>query len=46
VEHKSEKAYGQFILDQFQLSEKPHNVTAVTEIDGKQFKEKMFQLLS
>ncbi|MHA2045523.1 MAG: nucleoside hydrolase, partial [Candidatus Thorarchaeota archaeon] len=38
VEHKSEKAYGQFILDQFQLSEKPHNVTAVTEIDGKQFK--------
>jgi len=46
VEHKSEKAYGQFILDQFQLNEKPHNVTAVTEIDGKQFKEKMFQLLS
>ncbi len=46
VEHKSEKAYGQFILDQFQLTKKPHNVTAITEIDGKQFKEKMFQLLS
>jgi purine nucleosidase len=46
VEHKSESAYGQFILDQFQLSEKPHNVTAVTGVDGKLFKEKMFQLLS
>lgn len=46
VEYKSEKAYGQFILDQLQLTGKPHNVTAITEIDAKQFKEKLFQLLS
>ncbi len=46
VEYKSEKAYGQFIIDQLQLTGKPHNVTAVTEIDAKQFKEKLFQALS
>ncbi len=46
VEYKSEKAYGQFILDQFQLTEKPHNVTAITNIDSKQFKEKLYKLLS
>jgi len=46
VEYKSEKAYGQFIIDQLQVTGKPHNVTAVTEIDAKQFKEKLFQLLS
>ena len=46
VEYKSEKAYGQFIIDQFQATGKPHNVTAITEIDAKQFKEKLFQLLS
>ncbi len=46
VEYKSEKAYGQFIIDQLQLSGKPHNITAITEINAKQFKEKLFQLLS
>ena len=46
VEYKSEKAYGQFIIDQLQLSSKPHNITAITEIDARQFKEKLFQLLS
>ena len=46
VEHKSEKAYGQFIIDQLQVTGKPHNVTAITEIDARQFKEKLFQLLS
>jgi purine nucleosidase len=46
VEYKCEETYGQFILDQFQLTKKPHNVTAITEIDGRQFKEKLFQLLS
>lgn len=46
VEYKSEKAYGQFIIDQLQLTGKPHNVTAITEIDARQFKEKLFQLLS
>ena len=46
VEYKSEKAYGQFIIDQFQATGKPHNVTAITEIDAKQFKEKLFQLLT
>ena len=46
VEYKCEKAYGQFILDQLQLTGKPPNITAITEIDAKQFKEKLFQLLS
>ncbi|MHA2352807.1 MAG: nucleoside hydrolase [Candidatus Thorarchaeota archaeon] len=46
VEYKSEKAYGQFIIDQLQLIGKPHNLTAITEIHAKQFKEKLFQLLS
>ena len=46
VEYKSEKAYGQFIIDQFQSTGKPHNITAITEIDAKQFKEKLFQLLT
>ncbi|MHA1481770.1 MAG: nucleoside hydrolase [Candidatus Thorarchaeota archaeon] len=46
VEYKNEEAYGQFIIDQLQATGKPHNVTAITEIDAKQFKEKLFQLLS
>ena len=46
VEYKSEKAYGQFIIDQLQLTGKPHNVTIITEIDAQQFKQKLFQLLS
>lgn len=46
VEYKSENAYGQFIIDQLQLSGKPHNVTVITEIDATQFKEKLYQLLS
>ncbi len=46
VEYESEKAYGQFIIDQLQVTGKPHNVTVITEIDAKQFKEKLFQLLS
>ena len=46
VEYKSEKTYGQFIIDQFQLTGKPHNATIITEIDARQFKQKLFQLLS
>ena len=46
VEYKSEKAYGQFIIDQFQTTGEPHNFTAITGIDAKQYKEKLFQLLS
>ncbi len=46
VEYKSEKAYGQFNIDQLHATDNPHNVTAITEIDAKQFKEKLFQLLS
>jgi purine nucleosidase len=46
VEHKSETAYGQFIIDQLQVSGKPFNVTVITEINAKQFKERLSQLLS
>lgn len=46
VEYKSEQAYGQFIIDQLQLTRKPHNVTIITEIDAHRFKQKLFQLLS
>jgi len=46
VEYKSEKAYGQFIIDQLQLTDEPHNSTIITEIDAHQFKRKLFQLLS
>jgi purine nucleosidase len=46
VEYESEKAYGQFIIDQLHATDNPHNVTVITEIDAKQFKEKLFQLLS
>ena len=46
VEYKNEEAYGQFIIDQLQVTDNPHNVTAITEIDARQFKEKLFQLLS
>jgi purine nucleosidase len=46
VEYKSEKSYGQFIIDQLQVTKKPHNVTIVTQIDAEQFKRRLFQLLS
>jgi purine nucleosidase len=46
VEYKSEKAYGQFIIDQLQVTGNPPNVTAITEINARKFKEKLFQLLS
>jgi len=46
IEYKSEKAYGQFIIDQLQLTGEPHNTTIVTEINAHKFKEKLFKLLS
>ncbi len=46
IEYKSERAYGQFIIDQLHLTGEPHNATIVTEIDAHQFKEKLFRLLS
>ena len=46
MEYKSEKAYGQFIIDQHHVTGNPHNITAITEIDAKKFKEKLFQALS
>lgn len=46
MEFKSEKTYGQFIIDQLQLTNMQPNVTLVTKIDAKKFKEKLFQLLS
>jgi len=46
VEYKSEKAYGQFIIDQLQLMGEPLNATIVTEIDARKFKENLFNLLS
>jgi purine nucleosidase len=46
VEYKSEKAYGQFIIDQHQKMGEPQNVTIVAEMDARQFKNILFQLLS
>jgi len=46
VEYKNEETYGQFIIDKTHTADKPHNMNAVTEIDAKQYKEKLFQLLS
>ena len=46
IEYRSEKAYGQFIIDQLQLTGEPHNTTIVTEINAQKFKEKLFKLLS
>ena len=44
IEYKSEKAYGQFIIDQLQLTGEPHNATIVTEVNAHKFKEKLFKL--
>ena len=46
VEHKSENAYGQFIIDQLEIQKMPHNVTIVAEIDAQKFKQALFDLLS
>jgi purine nucleosidase len=46
VEYKSEKAYGQFIIDQLQLTGEAHNVKIIAEIDARRFKQRLFQLLS
>jgi purine nucleosidase len=46
VEYKSEKCYGQLVIDRFHLTGELHNVTVIAEIDAQQFKEKLFQLLS
>ena len=46
VEYKSEQTYGQFIIDQLQLTGEANNVTIVTEIDAQEFKQKLFDLLS
>ena len=46
VEYKSENAYGQFIIDQLHLSDEPPNATIIVTIDARQWKEKLFQLLT
>lgn len=46
VEHKSERAYGQFVIDQLDLMQKPHNVTICRALHPTQFKEQVYRLLS
>ena len=46
IEHKSESAYGQFVIDQLKITNKSPNATIVTEIDAKQFKQALFDRLS
>jgi purine nucleosidase len=46
VEFRSEKTYGQFIIDLLQLTSEPPNAQIVTEIDAVVFKETLFHLLS
>ncbi len=46
IEYKSEKTYGQFIIDQLKVTKQLPNFTAVTKIDAQHFKQKLFELLS
>jgi purine nucleosidase len=46
VDYKSEKGYGQFIIDRFNLYEQPPNTTIITDVDARQWKEKLFHLLA
>ena len=46
VECKSEKTYGQLVIDQFNITGKPVNMTAVTKINAGMFKDKLFSALT
>ncbi|WCE30775.1 nucleoside hydrolase [Vibrio sp. SCSIO 43137] len=46
IEHKSDKCYGQFMLDRFNVTGNKHNVNIITKIDASGFKNKLIELLS
>lgn len=46
VETRSEQAYGQFVIDPYQMLGKAPNAAIVAEIDARRFKHMLFRLLS
>lgn len=46
VEYKSERTYGQVILDTMGLLQKPANVTVCKSFDGAKFKQRLFAALT
>ena len=46
VEYQSERSYGQYVIDQYGIMQKPQNATVVSKIHAKQFKDKIFELLA
>ncbi len=46
VEYQSVRSYGHLVIDSTDLFNHPHNMTVVTKIKGRVFKNKLFALLS
>jgi len=46
VEFKSERTYGQFVIDSLRLTSESPNARIIAEIDAEMFKSKLFHLLS
>ena len=46
VEYQSEHGYGQYVIDQYGIMQKPQNATIVSKIHARQFKDKIFELLA
>ena len=46
VEYQSEYGYGQYVIDQYGIMQKPQNATIVSKIHARQFKDKIFELLA
>lgn len=45
VEYRSEQAYGQYVIDELGLLQKPHNVVVCRHIEALPFKKSVFTLL-
>ena len=46
VEYKSEASYGQFIIDELKVTNKPHNANIVVDLAADQFKQCVFDLMA
>lgn len=46
VEYKSEACYGQLVIDQLHVTNKPHNANIVVELAPQQFKQCLFDLMA
>lgn len=46
VDYRGDASYGQFVIDQLDLTQRPHNVTICRALDAARFKDALLRLLA